>query len=53
MRARREQLRQQPEMAAAMTHGRLSTYNNYVCRCGECRAANAAYMRRRRELVNA
>jgi alcohol dehydrogenase class IV len=30
-----------------MSHN-LSTYTNHKCRCDECRAANADYMKRRR-----
>ena len=29
-------------------HGRLSTYTEWNCRCGECRAAAAAYKRKYR-----
>ncbi len=27
----------------ALTHGRVSTYSNYGCRCDPCRQAKAAY----------
>lgn len=30
-----------------LIHGRASTYNNHKCRCDECRAAWAAYMKPR------
>jgi hypothetical protein len=32
---------------ANLTHGTLSTYNNYNCRCGPCRAAKSDYNRKR------
>lgn len=41
----------------AKDHGSESTYVNHKCRCDECRAAHAAYGRRRkaerRELIGA
>jgi len=30
---------------AELIHGRASTYNNYKCRCDECRKAWADYIR--------
>lgn len=30
---------------AELVHGRASTYNNYKCRCDECRKAWADYIR--------
>lgn len=33
---------------AHVEHGKLSTYNNYRCRCEECKAANADRSRDRR-----
>lgn len=30
-----------------VTHGKASSYNNHKCRCDECRAAWAEYMRPR------
>jgi hypothetical protein len=48
-------VRRQPEgkrgrrqTPAADTHGCLSTYVNYKCRCGPCREARLAYDRGRR-----
>lgn len=32
-------------MAKQPVHGRASTYNNYKCRCDECRKAWADYIR--------
>ncbi len=31
-------------------HGTVSTYTNWKCRCEACRAANAKYVRERREV---
>lgn len=30
-------------------HGTINGYSNYQCRCGACRAAQAAYMRKWRK----
>jgi hypothetical protein len=32
---------------AELIHGRASTYNNHKCRCEDCKAAWADYMRDR------